>query len=147
METNYEKEQARAQLESIHELVERLEHSRDCTDRTCTETRGDVENTEAYHDNVDATEVIEEDALEVSVRSDWYALGDEEDFSKPAEYKILLCTGGPAVRIKGRLDGYQQPETAQLEYQDWGTPWTRYPLTEEDISALLTYAGCFYFGD
>lgn len=124
METNHAKEQACIQLESIHELVE------------------------AYNANLDnndeAHEAITNDALEVMVRSNW--CGDVNDWEM-AEYQIVLATGSPAVRIKGRLDGYQQPETAQLEYQDWGTPWTRYPLTEGDIKALLMYAGCFYFGE
>lgn len=132
METDHAKEQARAQLESIHELVNALDHA-------SVEADDDAMIEEARED-------IQQSPLEVSVRSDWYQAGDE-DFSKPAKYRILLCTGGPAVRIIGDLDGYQNPETAQLEYQDWGTPWTRYPLTEEDISALLTYAGCFYFGE
>lgn len=138
METDHAKDQARAQLESVHDMVHALEALED-------DIYDNDQEEELKRERVN--EMIEESPLEVSVRSDWYALGDEEDGIKPAEYKILLCTGGPAVRIKGRLDGYQNPETAQLEYQDWGTPWTRYPLTEEDISALLTYAGCFYFGD
>lgn len=138
MEKDHAKDQARIQLESIHDMVHALEALED-------DIYDNDQEEELKRANV--IEMIEEDPLEVSVRSDWYSLGDEEDFSKPAEYKILLCTGGPAVRVKGRLDEHQQPETAQLEYQDWGTPWTRYPLTEEDISALLTYAGCFYFGE
>ena len=62
-----------------------------------------------------------------------------------AEYKITLCTGGPAVRIVGELDnGY--PHSASLEYQDWGTPWTAYWLKEEEEEILLEYAQCFYYG-
>lgn len=143
METNHAKEQARAQLASIHEMVERLEHATDCNRSDCTETRGEIEDTTEYHDRTKALEAITDDALDLSTRSGW---GSPNDWV-PEHYTILLSTGGPAVRIKGTLDQCV-PETAQLEYQDWGTPWTRLTgLTDEDINALLTYAGCFYFGD
>ena len=39
-----------------------------------------------------------EDALDIQVRSDWHSLGEDPE---TAEFSILLCTGGPAVRIKG----------------------------------------------
>jgi len=42
------------------------------------------------------------------------------------EFFILLCTGGPAVRIMGEIDDGLQPSRAWIEYQDWGTPWTEY---------------------
>ena len=55
--------------------------------------------------------ISSEDALEVNVRGDWHTPGDQEA-GKPTEYFILLGTGGPATRIKGKLDQYCQPETA-----------------------------------
>lgn len=86
---------------------------------------------------------IQEDALEVTVRSDWYPAGDES--SGATEFCILLTTGGPAVRIMGELDN-GSPSRAWLEVQDWGTPWTHY--REDGLSdVLLAYAGCFYFGE
>lgn len=129
MEKNHAKEQARAQLASIHEMVDALSNG---------------EPYEGYTDEDSIREAIVNDALDVSTRSGW---GSPNDWV-PEQFTILLCTGGPAVRIKGTLNEYQQPETAQLEYQDWGTPWTRLTgLTDEDVAALLAYAGCFYFGD
>lgn len=65
-----------------------------------------------------------------------------------AEYRILLCTGGPAVRIIGELGKYAEPETARIEYQDWDTPWEEYVITNaKDQEALLTYCRQFYFGE
>lgn len=91
----------------------------------------------------DARERIQEDPLSVEIRADWYSPGETPDAS---EFMILLCTGGPAVRIVGELDQYKQPSRAWMEYQDWFTPWIEYhgPL---DNDSLLTYCQQFYFGD
>lgn len=93
----------------------------------------------------DARERIKEDALEVQVRADWHSPGAES--SAPNQFYILLCTGGPAVRIMGELNGYGEPDRAWLEYQDWGTPWTERVNDSGDMEALLAYAQCFYFGE
>jgi hypothetical protein len=71
-------------------------------------------------DEDDARQRISEDPLSVEVRSDWTTPGEELE---AAEFCILLCTGGPAVRIVGELNR-GEPCRAWLEYQDWGTPWT-----------------------
>lgn len=94
-------------------------------------------------DRDDAEQRIQEDALSVEVRSDWHYPGDG---SEPTEFQILLCTGGPAVRIMGELD-QGEPVRAWLEYQDWFTPWTERVNQDGDHDALLTYARCFYFGE
>ncbi|GAI79740.1 unnamed protein product [marine sediment metagenome] len=156
------KEQAKAQLESIVDMVKRLEHARECPgDEDCklpdseicaglnlSYQEGDTateEEREEYHDEEAARQSISEDPLSVQVRSDWHTPGDEDN--KPTEYTILLCTGGPACRIIGDLDGFQQPDTAKLEYQDWFTPWAGYhDATLEDGETLLSYAQQFYFG-
>lgn len=91
-----------------------------------------------YHDEDDASEAIDEDPLEVQVRSGWTQPG--ADF-EAEDFAILLCTGGPAVRIRGELsDG--DPSRAWIEYQDWGTPWREYHGSH-DLAALLAYAGHF----
>lgn len=89
----------------------------------------------------DADQRICEDPLSISVRSDWEVLGAELE---PAEYQILLSTGGPASRIVGELDQYGEPASASLEVQDWFTPWTEYEGSDEEV--LLRYAGRFCFG-
>src|SRR3990167_6915642 len=61
------------------------------------------------------------------------------------ELEILLCTGGPAVRIIGDLIN-GQPDCPVLQYQSWGTPWTTYPTTMDEYETLLTYCERFYYG-
>lgn len=101
------------------------------------ELAGDCENED------DARELIENDPLSVEVRSGWTTPGDTVE---PDEFRILLCTGGPAVQIKGELDVYGEPCRAWLEYQDWFSGWTERPNESGDLDALLSYARCFYFG-
>jgi hypothetical protein len=98
-------------------------------------------------DNTDAEQARErltESILDLQVRSDWHAPGEE---SEPTDFMILLSTGGPALRIRGELGRYNQPERAWLEYQDWGTPWTEYYGDNLDTDALLAFAAYFYFGE
>lgn len=100
---------------------------------------------------------IQEDVLSVEVRSGWYVPGARDADTKPAEYRILLCTGGPAVQIVGDLSEHGEPETAVMQVQDWFLPWTDfYPATKIDHDTdehakaeeiLLAYARCFYFGE
>ena len=124
------KEQARAQLDSIIEMVKNLG--------------------KAIHlDEIDEIEIcqtaIQDDPLSVEVRSGWVNCGETMTSS---EYRILLCTGGPAVQIIGYLNEYSEPDTAILQYQDWGTMWENYygaTLPEEEM--LLDYARQFYFSD
>jgi hypothetical protein len=99
-------------------------------------------NTEDDNAREDAEQIIHESVLSVEVRSDWHLPG--QPFQSGGEYNILLTTGGPALRIIGQLNDYCEPHSAELQYQDWGTPWTRYPSPEAD---LLKFAQCFYFGD
>src|SRR5262245_19200441 len=62
-------------------------------------------------------QAIHEDALSVLVRSGWYVPGHEA--GKPEEFEILLCTGGPAVRLIGSLDNFGQPDSVSMQVQDW----------------------------
>ena len=117
-------DQARAQLDSIIEMVEKLD------------TGTDIEREEART-------IIHEDPLSVQVRSGWYSPGSEN--TKPEEFEILLCTGGPAARIIGELNEYLEPETAILQHQDWFTPWIDQLLTEEEEEKVLEYCRQFYF--
>lgn len=114
--------------ENAEELEELEAAAGDCTDRDDAERR------------------ILEDALSVEVRSGWHAPGDEEG-SAPSEFRILLCTGGPTVQIRGELDQYGEPCRAWLEYQDWFTPWKERVNREGDQEALIEHANRFYFGE
>jgi hypothetical protein len=153
-------EQARSQLESIIDMVKRLEHIRDCDGEDCDLSDEEIyaginlyykqgdkateEDRENYHNEEEAQQSIEEDPLSVEVRSDWHSPGDGDN--KPTDFTILLCTGGPACRIIGELDEYQQPDRARIEYQDWFTPWVELvDISSEEREALLTYSQQFCF--
>jgi hypothetical protein len=135
---NRSESQARAQYESIVEMVQRMQHAQDHDgdDEDCGlssdeifaglgygkgATEADENDRETYHDEDAARKAIQEDALSVQVRSDWHNPAED---AEAAEFELLLCTGGPAVRIIGTLDQWQQPDDARIEHQDWGTPWT-----------------------
>lgn len=92
----------------------------------------------------DARQTIQDDALDVSVRSGWKNVGEPLE---PSEFTILLCTGGPAVRIIGELDQYNQPCRAWLEMQDWGTQWTEVRHERISQQVLLRYCAQSYFGE
>lgn len=122
--------QGKAQLDSVKEMVAALALANEDGNDTARET---------------AEETIHEDALSVEVRSGWYSYGDVP--GQPEEYRILLCTGGPACQIVGKLNEHCEPETASMQVQDWGIPWVTMHLKHEDEEAMLAYARCFYFGE
>ena len=134
-DTDHARQNAASWSESIAEMIRALEAARESDD-----------------DAIDAAQTaITDSALSVEVRSGWYSPGERNP--EPVEYQILLTIGGPSLRITGQLDGYAQPETADLEYQDWGTPWTRYhpahgePLFDTHNADVLAFAQQFYFGE
>ena len=100
--------------------------------------------------HADVAESIESEnrdaALSVEVRTGWHVPGEP---AEPGEYCILLTCGGPALRITGELRGWPavavEPCGFQLEYLDWGTPWTCY--TDADADALDWFTGLFYYGE
>ena len=181
---SHSEQQAKAQLESIVEMVTALdeekakeaaasEYAKDLSRERCVEllleasidssddepiedlreavsvniADGTIEpdDFEFEFDEDEARQTIMEDPLSVQVRGDWGDPGSE-DLATPAEFEILLCTGGPAVRIVGDLDR-GQPDRPRIQHQDWGTPWTEYFPTEEQREAMQTYCEQFYFGD
>lgn len=125
-------EQARAQLESIKEMMR---------DLRLAEAGDDEERVEECRTR------IEEDPLSIEVRGGWVTVDCIGEPLEPEDYKILLCTGGPAVRLIGELDWVSGPTTVRLEHQDWGTLWTELPVSAEDEEVLLDYAGHFYYGN
>ena len=161
------KEQARSQLDGIVTLMKRFKHIEKCEHgegrEECTLTDKDLvegldeyweeervltekereDLRDRYHDRDEAEERINEDPLSVEFRGGWHGVGET---SEDEEYNILLCTGGPAVRIIGDLGSGGEAHSARLEYQDWGTPWTEYsPMTSEEREFLLAYASHFYY--
>ena len=88
-------------------------------------------------------DLVREDPLSVQIREDWHAL---DEVAGAAEYRILISTGGPALRMIGRLEGFE-PASARLQHQDWGTPWTDYISPGSGDWALVWYASQFYWGE
>lgn len=102
------------------------------------------------HDTADENrqgEIIDEmmeRPLSVQIRSPWYT--PSEKVPAPAEYEILLTTGGPALRVWGELDNYGGVSSAELQMQDWGVPWRAvWPCEvaemDEARAVLLWFAG------
>lgn len=87
-------------------------------------------------------ERVQEDPLSVQIRSGWYSPGATPE---PQEFEILLSTGGPALRIIGELGSYNIPQSCELQYQDWGTPWTEY--YNGDNASLEWFCQQFYYGE
>ena len=149
--------QAEAQLKNILALVERLNHARECDgEEECSADHKTLaaglglspaaelthEDLRDYHDEDKVMSAILEDPLEVLVRSEWHGMGDSYP---PMQYCILLCTGGPAVRIIGDLSlEHRTPESCTLQYQDWFTEWMDYPLSKNEIELVLTYVQQFF---
>ena len=145
--TDRAKEQGQLQLESIRDMVKRLKHCQECEGgEDCTLSDEEIyaginlfykegnkateEEREQYHDEDEARQQISEGPLSAEIVK---------------TYEICLCTGGPAVRIIGKLDEHGQPKTARLQYQDWFTPWVDADINSTDEEMLLDYAREFYF--
>lgn len=119
------REQAWSQLKSIKEMVAALD-TRDNDEREA------------------AQQMIQEDPLEITVRTGWKSPNAKD--GGPEDFCILLCTGGPAVRILGDLDENYQPIRPRLQFQDWFTSWEELICDESDQNALEMYCQQFYFG-
>lgn len=134
---NHAKEQARAKIETIVEMLKALD---------VAENDGIVIY-EGYNYNADnMRELIDQSTLSVQVRSGWHTPGNKDN--GPEEYKVLLCTGGPAVQIVGELGQFNEPDTAQIQYQDWFEPWEDYlETTLYENAAILRYCHMFYYGE
>ena len=166
VEDHRSEDQAKAQFENIRDMVRHLEHVQSCHEADCGLSNADIfagigvyykaghpthgrkattEEREQYHDEDRASRTIQEDPLSVEVRSDWHTPGADD--AGPTDYTILLCTGGPACRIIGTLNQYHEPDSARIEHQDCGTPWTEYRLDSDKEALVLTYARQFYYGD
>jgi hypothetical protein len=128
-------EQARAQYDTIRATLDaldvnfdRLQELQDMDSEELTpdereELAALLQDAGEFTSEEEARDALYNLPLSVEYRSGWVSPGAE---MLPEEFCILLCTGGPAVRIIGELDDYNNPRRAYLECQDWGTPWTQY---------------------
>jgi hypothetical protein len=128
-EINHGLQQAKAQLKSVKDMVKALNEARESN------------NDNAYEE---ALTRIQEDILSLEVRQDWHTIGQK---AEAGEYRLLLCWGGPAVQIVGDLNEYNEPESANIQYQDWFTGWSNLNISQEEENILLDYARVFYFGN
>ena len=128
-------QEARAHLDAILELVTAIERAR-------ANGYSTFDGEEMSLDELEQR--AQEWPLSVLVRSGWISPGGE---MKASEYEVLLCTGGPAVRIRGDLSEHCQPETVRLECQDWFIAWDRLSIDPDEAEALLRFAEVFYFGE
>ena len=85
-------------------------------------------------------------ALSLEFRNGWYSdLYHLKGVTEPIEFKILLSWGGPALRIIGEIEE-NYAVNPKLQFQDWGTYWTDFEITEDQQKALNWFCNCFYFG-
>jgi hypothetical protein len=147
--------QARLQVESIVQMVAALSVDYDRLEelREFKESEG-LMNTDAEEElhelsnaagdctsEDEAMERIQEGPLSIEVRSGWHSLGETLE---PSEFRIVLCTGGPHVEIRGELDSHKEPSRVRIMHSDWGTSGE---LFDFDHDAVLTYCQQFYFGE
>lgn len=156
MVRNLDEDEAKAAfVESLEEaelrriMAEDLEESTDdmdleaITERIAEALQRDLISLPDFEwDEDEARQAIQEDPLSVQVRSGWC---DSGDTMEAEEFQILLCTGGPAVRIMGELSN-GEPSSAWIEYQDWFLPWTEWRC-DHNQATLLAYCREFYFAE
>ena len=111
-----------------------------------------AEESDDYEKQDEIRESIHNSALSIQVRAnEWqdsknfFSDCERKDRVKPDQFNILISWGGPALRVVGGLNQYQQPEKPSLQYQDWGTPWTAHDLTEDQEHILCWWCSMFYF--
>lgn len=90
-----------------------------------------------------ARERINEDALSVEVRSGW----GSTDSWQAEEFRIVLCTGGPHVELRGTLDNNGEPCGVGVFYSDGWAEGGELLLSSDDRETVLTYCEQFYFGE
>ena len=131
------KNQAKAQVNSIVELIQYLDWDWDGL------ADDELPHPLDYQSREEVEQAIQEKPLSVEVRSGWASVGESAD---PAEFRILLCWGGPSVEIRGELDGNFVPESVKVFYADWGGPG-EYILSGEEGEAVTEFCKQFYFGE
>lgn len=135
-EVNHAERNAKAWLESIVGMIAAMEKAEEERDESTFE--GETLDADGWMQR------IQECPLSIQVRAGWHNPGEK---AEDEEFNILLSTGGPALRIVGDLDRYNQPENPRLQYQDWGTPWTDYGTDGDEDEAMQRFCACFFFGE
>ena len=150
--TMHWRSEADAQLASIREMVAALiaaeeSDDDDARDEARTTILESALSTEVRTGWIQASDYLQ--ALSVTGLSQEKVTSADLEPFRPAEFRILLCTGGPAVQITGELSEHGEPVTGkiQLQGQSWFQPWQDAVISDEDREILTRYAQCFYFGE
>jgi hypothetical protein len=130
------KNQAKAQVESIVSLIQYLNWGG-------YDVEDELPHPLDYQSREEVEQAIQETPLSVEVRSNWASVGRSAD---PAEFRIMLCWGGPSVEIRGELDGNFVPESVKVFYVDWDS-YGQYILSDEEREAVTEFCQQFYFGE
>jgi hypothetical protein len=93
----------------------------------------------------DGYEEIFPSVLEICYRSGWESPSDFFNSEpSPAEVYLLLCTGGPAVRIRAEVEDNGSFVNPVLEVSDWFVGWGEY--SEPGLPEYLqTFCSFFEF--
>jgi len=139
MSDNYEraKEQAQAQFNFIVEALTAFNIAQK-SEFGAAEFDGEVLTEEKIITR------IQELPLSLEIQSCWHSPGQT---AIEGRFQILLCTGGPAVRIIGDLDKYYTPDSARLQMQDWLLDWKDFWLSSYDEEILLDFSRLFSFSE
>lgn len=131
------KNQAKAQVESIVELIQYLSWDWDGL------ADDEIPHPLDYQSREEVEQSIQEKPLSVEVRSGWassHHLFDAEEF------RIVLCTGGPHVEIQGDVGLHGEPQDVKVLYADWAEKG-EYILSDEEEQAVTEFCQQFYFGE
>lgn len=85
---------------------------------------------QAAADDADAEQRLYEIPLAIEVRSGWYTPGDAPELE---EFRVVLCTGGPRVELRGEIDHHGEPHKVRVAARDWG-------LSIEDVAECRDYS-------
>ena len=129
--------QAKAQVNSIVELIQYLDWDWDGL--------ADDEIPEAckYKSREEVEQAIQEEPLSVEVRSGWASSFHSFEVD---EFRIVLCTGGPHVEIRGDIGLHGEPQDVKVFYADWDERG-EYVLSDEEREAVTEFCQQFYFGE
>ena len=131
------KNQAKAQVNSIVELIQYLDW--DWDGLADDEIPEDCE----YKSRDEVEQAIQEKPLSVEVRSGWTS--SYHSFEAD-EFRIVLCTGGPHVEIRGDIGLHGEPQDVKVFYADWDEKG-EYLLSNEEEEAVTEFCQQFYFGE
>ena len=131
------KNQAKAQVESIVSLIQYLKWDWDGL------ADDELPHPLDYQSREEVEQAIDETPLSVEVRSNW---ASSYHSFEADEFRIILCTGGPHVEIRGDVGLYGEPENVKVFYADWSERG-EYVLSDEEREAVQQFCQQFYFGE